>query len=93
MSIRLHIEELVVDGTTAGAHEAADLRAALQGHLLQLLQERGLPELAGGPSLALHSLQAPAVEAPGHGGARALGEQIAVSIHAGLAGVHAGPHG
>lgn len=82
MTIRLHIERLVLDGLALSSRDVAQLGAALEAELLRLILDRGLaPGLAGA---ALASLAVPAIHPVAGQGADALGRQIAQSLYRGV---------
>jgi len=81
MSIRLHIDRVVLDGIDVAAADRPHLRAAMETELARLIGERGLaPELAGG--IAVPSVRAPRIEL----GAGARPAQIGTAIAGAVAG-------
>jgi hypothetical protein len=49
MTIKIHIEKLVLDGLPVQSHDGPELRKAMAKELVRLLAEGGLsPELVGG---------------------------------------------
>lgn len=76
MSIHLHIDRLVIEGTALTSRDGSRLQAALGAELEDLLRSRGLhPELAKG--IALPSLQSPSMTLPTSSDPSNLGRQIA----------------
>lgn len=81
MTVRLHIDRLVLDGLDLppGGHHA--LRAAVEGELARLIAAGGLaPALKD--SLAVPSIDAPSIDAGGS--PRQLGAAIAGAVYAGV---------
>ena len=74
MSVRLHIEHLLVDGVELGAGGALELKDAMRSRLAQLLSE---PRIFQGAAPDLH-------EARVGNGAAALGEHAATAVRASL---------
>lgn len=88
MTLRVHIERLVLDGFALGAGGGARVGAAVEAELARLLAERGLsPGLAGGGAVA--SLRGTPLTPDQSGTPSALGRGIARSIH-GAVGPDAG---
>ncbi|MFL6672249.1 MAG: hypothetical protein ACJ8LG_03035 [Massilia sp.] len=80
MTLRVHIERLVLDGVGAPPQL---LQAALQVELARLLAQGGLaPELARGAAVARIAAPAPAL-ATEAGGAQ-VGVQIAAAVYGGI---------
>jgi hypothetical protein len=76
MSLHLHIDRLVLEGTSLTPRDGAPLQAALAAELTGLLQSRGLhPELAKG--IALPSLPVSTMLVPPAAEASAFGRQLA----------------
>jgi hypothetical protein len=76
MSLHLHIDHLVLEGTALMARDGAQLQAALGAELANLLRSGGLhPELAKG--IALPSLPTPPMSLPVSPDPASLGRQIA----------------
>lgn len=88
MTLQLHIERLVVDGLSLGAHDGADLQAALHAQLTTLFAAQGVP-VSASKSASLRSLACPSFESPPQTDGGVLGLRIAESLYAGLA--HPGP--
>lgn len=82
MNIRLHIDELILEGFAP--RDRDQIAAALEVELGRLLDERGVPQaLANGgsiPRIDAGSFQAAATPRP-----QQIGAQIAQSIYGGLA--------
>jgi hypothetical protein len=84
LTIRVHIERLILEGLPSGPLDTAQLGAAVQAELGRLLGEAGLhPGLAAGGTF--RSIEGAPLTAPA-GRAGPLGVQIAGAIHAALAG-------
>ena len=82
MNIRLHIEELILEGFAP--RDRDQIAAALAAELGRLLGERGVPQgLAGGGSIP--RIDAGSFHATGTQRPQQLGAQIAQSIYGGLA--------
>ena len=83
MTIRLHIEHLVLDGLPVTSAQGAQVKAAVEAELSRLLSEHGVArEFRSGiavPRVNAGAMQAPRGAAPG-----ALGTQIARSVFAGV---------
>jgi hypothetical protein len=76
MSLHLHIDRLVLEGTALTPRDGAALQAALAAELTGLLQSRGLhPELSMG--IALPSLPVSTMLVPPVPEASAFGRQLA----------------
>lgn len=88
MKIIVEIERFVLEGMHVGAREAAQIQTAVEGELTRMIAEGGLgreahvsttiPSVAG-PDLMLKKESA-----------RRVGERIAQSVYAGVAGVRPG---
>ncbi|MDQ0767284.1 hypothetical protein QF031_000033 [Pseudarthrobacter defluvii] len=82
MTIRVHIESLILEGLPSGALDTAQLGSAVQAELGRLLGEAGLhPGLASRGTF--RSVQGAPLRAPA-GRAGPLGVQIASAIHGAL---------
>ena len=76
MSLHLHIDRLVLEGTSLTPRDGAQLQAALAAELTGLLQSRGLhPEL--GKDIALPSLPVSTMLLPPVTEASTFGRQLA----------------
>ena len=85
MSVRIHIERLVLDGFGLNGASGSRVQAAVQSELARLLAGQGLSETLRAPA-AMPSLRAGAFSpAPGASPAQ-LGREIARSVHAGIGG-------
>jgi hypothetical protein len=83
MSVRLHIDRLVLDGLDVPHRSRAALRIAMEREIARLVTEGGLsPTLVRGG--ALPSLVAPQIEAAGT--PAQLGAAIAGAVYGGLGG-------
>jgi hypothetical protein len=85
MSVRVHIDRLVLDGFDLNGASGSRVGAAVQNELTRLLVERGVSETlrAGG---AMPSVPAGKFS-PARGATPAqLGRQIAQSVHGGIGG-------
>jgi hypothetical protein len=81
MTLRLHIERLVVDsGLGAAGADGQALREAIQTELARLLAEGG----SGWAALDAWRVDGPGFVGSAIGGAEALGVQIAGALHGGL---------
>ena len=88
MSLRVHIERLVLDGFALEAGAGARVGAALEAELSSLLRQGGLsPRLASGGAVAV--LDGAPFTHDRSGTPSALGRGIARSVH-GAVGHHAG---
>ncbi len=84
MSVRIHVERLVLHGIRLAPGRQAALGAALTGELARLLGAGGVgPRLAAGG--AVPELPAATIAAPRSGDPRRFGRQIARAVHRGLA--------
>jgi hypothetical protein len=85
MSIRLHIDRVVLEGIDVAAADRGQLHAALQSELTRLIGERGLaPELAGG--IAVPSVRAPQIELGATSKPAQIGTAIAGAVAGGVGG-------
>jgi hypothetical protein len=83
MSIRLHIEHLLLDGLPVSRSQGAQVKAAVEAELGRLLSEHGVArEFQSGA--ALPNVRAGAMHAPRGATPGMLGTQIARSIFAGV---------
>jgi len=83
MSIRLHIERLVLDGLPVTAADAPRVKAALEAELTRLLAAGGLrADLAAGG--AVPSVQAPPISSARGVSSTQLGTRIAQAVHGGI---------
>lgn len=83
MNVKLHIEQLVLEGINLASHEHRHLQAAVEAELSQLLSTGGVSqELAGG--MALPSLQAGDIQLGNGASAVTLGQQIAQAVYRGI---------
>jgi hypothetical protein len=80
MSIRVHIERLVLEGLPIGRHEGPLVQAAVEGELARLMGE-GAPAISGG---AIARVSAPAVSLARNDDPARLGQQIARSVYGGI---------
>ena len=78
MSVRIHIERLVLDGLPVGREQAGAVRAAVEAELSRLLGERGLGGLGGG---AVDRLSGGEVRLSEGAKAAEVGGQIARAVH------------
>jgi hypothetical protein len=83
MDIRMHIENLVLEGLPIERRRAAQVRAAVEAELARLLAEGGISaELQSGGALPSAPARAIAVDSkPDPAG---LGRQIAQSVYSGI---------
>jgi len=80
MTVRLHIERLVLDGVPVGTGQRHLLQAAVQAELAHLLGQGALaPELVGGGAMA--RLVAPAIALPADMAGVQVGGQIAGAVY------------
>lgn len=85
MSVRLHIERLILDGLDLRPGDRAQLQAAVETELARLLGEGALaPGLMEGG--AVPALRGGPLQMPGKGGAAGLGEGIAQAVFSGIGG-------
>jgi len=87
MKIQVDIERLVLEGLSLDRKEASRVQVAVQETLTQLFSERGMNTVSGG---VYESRIAPPVAFNTHSSSKALGRQIAHSIHGSLAGSEKG---
>ncbi|OGB24077.1 MAG: hypothetical protein A3I66_11425 [Burkholderiales bacterium RIFCSPLOWO2_02_FULL_57_36] len=80
--VTLHIERVVIDGVPLTGAQAAQLRAALQGELTNLLERDGAGFLLQGGAMPRSTAPAIQVFAPVR--PAELGRQIARSVYASL---------
>jgi hypothetical protein len=83
MSIRVHVDRLILDGVPVGFANRGAVKAIVGAELARLLTEKGLSAglVAGGavPSLSAGSIELPKKMTPG-----GLGAQIARAVHGSL---------
>lgn len=85
MSLHLHIDRLVLEGTSLTPRDGARLEASLGVALAQLFESRGLhPDLAKG--IALPHLTTAPMSLPSTAGPAAMGLQIAQHLAVPLLG-------
>lgn len=85
MSIRLHIDRVVLEGIEVPHGSRAALRASIERELAQRIETNGLAqELRAG--VALPSVSAPPIEIAHGTPAPRIGAAIAASVHAGIGG-------
>jgi hypothetical protein len=83
MTVRVHIDRLVLDGFALSPVESRHVRAAVETELTRLLADGGLSdELRSGG--AMPSVVAGRFEPSAGGSAAQLGAAIAQSVHGGL---------
>ena len=83
MDIRVHIENLVLEGLPIERRQAAQVQAVVETELARLLAEGGISaELQSGG--ALPSAPARAIALDGKAGPARLGRQIARSVYGGI---------
>jgi hypothetical protein len=83
MSIRLHIDHLVLDGLPVSPAQGAQVKAAVEAELGRLLSERGVArEFQSG--IAVPSVNAGGMHVPRGASAGAIGTQIARSVFSGV---------
>jgi hypothetical protein len=83
MSVRLHIDRVVLDGVTVRAADHARLAAAIEGELTRLIASGGLaPELANG--LAVPNVRAPQMTLAPNAKPAQLGASIASAVYCGV---------
>jgi hypothetical protein len=83
MSVRVHIERLVLDGFSLDAAEGRQVKAAVQRELTRLLTANGLSDELR-PGGAFFSVRAGAFSPPRNAPASDLGPRIARSVHGGI---------
>jgi hypothetical protein len=85
MSVRVHIDRVVLDGISVSAAGRPHLRAAIESELARLIAAGGIsPELAGG--IAVPSVRAPEMSFAGNAEPAQIGRRIAHSVYAGVGG-------
>jgi hypothetical protein len=83
MSIKLHIEHLVLDGLPIARHHGPSVQAAIEAELGRLLGKGGIAHpLAHGA--ALPRANGRPIRVARETGAAGLGNQIAASIYSGI---------
>jgi hypothetical protein len=80
MSIRVHIERLVLEGLPLGEHDGPRVQAAVETELARLLGDQA-PAMTGGATPRAH---APEIRIAEDVRPAALGRAIARSLHRGL---------
>lgn len=80
MTVRIHIERLVLDGLPLTSAQGPAVQAAMEAELGRLIQSRGIGEQSGG---AVPRVTAPAVRL-GRETPTRTGERIAASVYRGL---------
>ncbi|HYY96182.1 MAG TPA: hypothetical protein VE713_16875 [Pyrinomonadaceae bacterium] len=81
--IRVHIEQLILDGIDVTPSDTPKLQAAVERELARLVGERGLaPEMRGGA--ALESARGGPVRLESTKTPAGLGRQLARAIHKGI---------
>jgi hypothetical protein len=80
MTIRIHIERLVLEGLPLGHHEGPLVQAAVEAELARLMGG-GAPPPPGG---ATARVTAPAISLTPNNSPNHLGQQIARSVHGGI---------
>jgi hypothetical protein len=83
VTIRVHIERLVLDGLPFDHRQGAQVRAAVERHLARRLTE-GAGAASLGGSRALAALDAGSIEVPATPDPTAVGAGIAGAVHGGL---------
>lgn len=83
MSIRLHIERLVLDGIPGNSRDLGRLRAALETELGRLLGDHASAGLSGG-STHLAEIAAPAIRWTSNTDAAESGRNLARAIFSGM---------
>jgi hypothetical protein len=73
VTVRLHIERIVVDGLALGAHSAGEMQAALEARLTELIETGATPEGFAGT-----------IDFGAREGAGVLGTRAASSVYAAL---------
>ena len=85
MTVRIHIERLVLDGMPMTAGESRRVQAAVQHELARLVTLDGLrPETRTGA--VMPTAKGSAFNPPRGAGAKELGRHIAQSVHGGIGG-------
>jgi hypothetical protein len=83
MSVRLHIERLVLDGVDVGPGQHQLLQAAVQAELARLLGQGALaPELMAGGAVA--RLAAPSISMAADATGAQVGTQVAGAVYGGI---------
>ena len=83
MSVRLHIDRLVLDGVNVRAADRPRLQTAIESELARLIATGGIaPELANG--VAVPSVRAPQIALPQKNDATQLGTSIAGAVYGGV---------
>lgn len=83
MSVRLHIDRLVLDGVTLAPADRAHFVAAIESELARLVAGGGIsPALANG--IALPSLRAPEVTFAPDAKPAQMGEAVAGALYQGV---------
>lgn len=83
MSVRLHIERLVLDGINLGPHDRAHFVAAIESELARLVANGGIsPALANG--VALPSIAAPDTTFAPNAKPAQMGAAVAASLYRGV---------
>jgi hypothetical protein len=83
MSLRIHIDRLVLDGLAIPRNEGPLVQAAVEAELSRLFTEGNLaPALMSGG--AIPALSAGTVAVTGEGGPVAIGHQIARAVYGGI---------
>ena len=84
MTIRLHIDRVIVDGLSLTQSHAAELRAALEGRLTELFSEPGSVDAVGALDAARLVGRTMSLARDVNGAA--VGASVAGALHAGLVG-------
>ncbi|MFL6247270.1 MAG: hypothetical protein ACJ74H_14660 [Thermoanaerobaculia bacterium] len=85
MTIRLHIDRVVLDGVDLAPGSRRAFRQSLERELASRIAAEGIPgALASG--IAVPSMSAPAIEVASGTAAPKLGASIAASVYAGIGG-------
>lgn len=83
MSVRIHIDRLVLDGVSVRAADRLRLQAAVEAELARLITSGGLaPELAQG--IAVPAVRAPQIALAPHAKPAQLGASIAGAVYGGV---------
>jgi hypothetical protein len=85
MSIRLHIDRLILDGVDLPPGSRRALRESLERELASRIAADGISGVLSGGA-AVPSLSAPAIDVAHGTGAPKLGASIAASVYAGIGG-------
>jgi hypothetical protein len=80
MTIRIHIERLVLEGLPLGVHDGPLVQAAVEAELARLMGG-GAPPPSGG---ATARVTAPSISLTTNSSPALLGQQIARSVHGGI---------